>query len=105
MSSLVGDGHENNVKAIWLPLPLAKRDKDRNAASAQRHPRGTKKSWGAGMLQTPLLAVPAPILPDPLAAPQNCCKAAKLEEGPIQGLLKFLAKQLHAQARQYFSPA
>lgn len=51
------------------------------------------KSWDGGMLQTPLLTVPALVPPGPLTAPQSCCRAAKLKErGTTTGAVTILRK-------------
>lgn len=101
LQKLTGRGHQcvipcgrqalRNVKSIWLPLPLAKKRTQIGTPLQLKDIQTGQRRWDGGKLQTPLLAIPTP--------------QSWRSEGPVQGLLEFPAKELHAHTIKYLIPA
>lgn len=84
-------------KPVGFPFPFQRGPKTGILLKLQDTQAGLR-SYEGGMLQT-LPALPAPLLPAPLTAPQSSCREAKLEEGGTSTeAVQFLAKELQAQA-------
>lgn len=88
LQKLAGRGHQcvipcrrqarGNVRTFWLPLPIVKRDIDRNAAPAQKHPCKTEKlGWWDAANSSPHCSSPGP--PWPPHCPSKLLQSSKAE--------------------------